>query len=139
MLTLEHLNLVVNDIDETIKFYQAIAPHWKIRSKGEGNWYGVPRKWVHFGDDFQFLSFNDSGTGTNRDLESNNLGLSHFAFSTANLDAATARIQAAGFAIKIPVREDTHRKNIYFLDPDGYEVELVQYLSDIPSERNLDT
>ena len=138
MLTLEHLNLVVKDIDETIKFYQAIAPHWKVRSSGQGNWYGTPRNWVHFGDDYQFLTFNDSGTGANRDLETNALGLSHFAFSTANIDAATTRLQAAGFEIKIPLREDTHRKNIYFLDPNGNEVELVQYLSDIPSERNLD-
>ena len=138
MLTLEHLNLVVKDIDETIKFYQAIAPHWKVRSSGQGNWYGTPRNWVHFGDDYQFISFNDNGTGTNRDLETNALGLSHFAFSTANIDAATTRLQVAGFEIKIPLREDAHRKNIYFLDPNGYEVELVQYLSDIPSERNLD-
>ena len=138
MLTLEHLNLVVNNIDDTLKFYQAIAPHWAIRSSGQSTWYGTPRNWVHFGDDFQFISFNDSGTGTNRNLESNNLGLSHFAFSTANLAAATARLQAAGFAIKIELREDAHRKNIYFLDPNGYEVELVQYLSDLPSERNLD-
>lgn len=138
MLTLEHLNLVVKDLDQTIKFYSAIAPHWKIRSSGQGNWYGTPRNWVHFGDDYQFLTFNDSGTGTNRDLESNTLGLSHFAFSTNNLDAATKRLQAAGFEIKIPLREDAHRKNIYFLDPNGYEVELVQYLSDIPAERNLD-
>jgi len=138
MLTLEHLNLVVNNLDETIKFYQAIAPHWKIRSQGEGNWYGVPRRWVHFGDDFQFLSFNDSPTGANRDLKSNTLGLSHFAFTTANIDAATKRLAAAGFNIEKPLQEDKYRKNIYFLDPNGYEVELVQYLSDIPSERNLD-
>jgi catechol 2,3-dioxygenase-like lactoylglutathione lyase family enzyme len=137
MLTIEHLNLVVNNIDDTIKFYQAIAPHWKIRSKGKGEWHGVPRNWVQFGDDFQFLTFNDNPTGSNRNLESNDLGLSHFAFSTANLDAATQRLQTAGFVIKTPLCENSHRKNIYFLDPNGYEVELVQYLSDIPSERNL--
>ncbi len=138
MLTIEHLNLVVNNIDDTIKFYQALAPHWKVRSQGKATWYGTPRKWTHFGDDYQFLTFNDSGTGNNRDLESNDLGLSHFAFSTNNLNAATKRLQAAGFEIKVPLRKDKHRMNIYFLDPNGYEIELVEYQSDIPSERNLD-
>jgi len=138
MLTIEHLNLVVKDIDQTIKFYQAIAPHWHVRSKGRADWHGTMRNWVHFGDDFQFLTFNDSGTGENRELAGNSLGLSHFAFSTSNLNAATQRLQAAGFEIRIALKEDPFRKNIYFLDPNGYEVELVQYSSDIPSERNLD-
>jgi len=138
MLAIEHLNIIVKNMDDTIKFYQALAPHWKIRSQGKSTWYGTDRNWVHFGDDYQFLSLNDNGTGINRNLESNNLGLSHFAFSTNNLNAATKRLQAAGFAIKIPLRQDEYRMNIYFLDPNGYEIELVEYLSDIPSERNLD-
>lgn len=138
MLTIEHLNLVVVNIDQTIEFYQALAPHWRIRSKGRADWHGIMRNWVHFGDDYQFLTFNDGGTGSNRDLKTNTLGLGHFAFSTNNLDAAVKRIQAAGFDIHIALKQDPHRKNIYFLDPNGYEVELVQYMSDIPTQRNLD-
>lgn len=138
MLTIEHLNLVVNDIEQTLKFYRALAPHWRVRTQGQADWYGTVRNWVHFGDDYQFLTFNDKGTGTNRDLTSNKLGLAHFAFSTSNLEAASERLQQAGFKIHIPLRQDLHRKNIYFLDPNGYEIELVQYSSDLPLERNLD-
>ena len=65
---LEHLNLVVRDIPETLAFYKAAFPHWRIRSQGQAEWYGVQRNWVHFGDDYQYLTFNDDGTGGNRDL-----------------------------------------------------------------------
>ncbi len=139
MLTIEHLNIIVKDIDTTLAFYKALAPHWRIRSKGHSDWYGTPRNWVHFGDDYQFLTFNDSGTGKNRELKGHTIGLAHFAFSTNNLGAIVERLAQAGFAPRTELNIEPHRQNIYFIDPDGYEVELVEYFSDIPSERNLDS
>jgi len=138
MLTIEHLNLVVKDLDATLAFYQALAPQWHVRSKGRSDWHGTLRNWVHFGDDYQFLTFNDAGTGENRVLQGNTLGLSHFAFSTSNLAAIVKRLANAGFSPRTELNIEPHRQNIYFIDPDGYEVELVEYQSDIPAERNLD-
>lgn len=137
MLTIEHLNIVVKDIDKTLAFYQALAPHWQIRTQGQSNWYGTPRKWIHFGDDYQFLTFNDNGTGDNRNLKENTIGLAHFAFSTSNLKAAVTRLIDAGFSPRTELNVEAYRQNIYFIDPDGYEVELVEYFSDIPAQRNL--
>lgn len=137
MIRLEHLNLIVKDMDSTLAFYQAAFPHWYIRGQGTGDWYGTFRRWLHFGDDYQFLTFNDNGLGENRNLESNNMGLSHFAFVTANLDALIARLAKAGFGVDKVATHASFRKNCYYLDPNGYEVEFVEYLSDIPSERNL--
>jgi catechol 2,3-dioxygenase-like lactoylglutathione lyase family enzyme len=134
---LEHLNLVVKDLSETLKFYTAVFPHWQIRGGGEADWYGVRRNWIHFGDDTQYLTFNDSGTGENRDLQSNTLGLSHFAYVTDNIDAVISRLMAAGYAIAKDGANSPFRRNVYFIDPNGYEVEFVQYLSDLPEERNL--
>jgi catechol 2,3-dioxygenase-like lactoylglutathione lyase family enzyme len=136
-MRLEHVNLVVRDIAETLTFYRAAFPHWQVRGGGKGNWYGEPRDWVHFGDDYNYLTFNDSGVGENRDLKSMALGLSHFAFVVDDLDAVVRRLLKAGFEIAIDGGNSPHRKNIYFVDPNGFEVEFVQYLSDIPSERNL--
>ena len=137
MIRLEHLNLIVKDMDSTLAFYQAAFPHWYIRGQGTGDWYGTFRRWLHFGDDYQFLTFNDNGLGENRNLESNNMGLSHFAFVTTNLDALIARLAEAGFGGDKVATHASFRKNCYYLDPNGYEVEFVEYLSDIPSERNL--
>lgn len=137
MLYLEHLNLVVNDIPSALNFYQAAFPHWRVRDSGEGDWYGKHRKWLHFGDDYQYLTFNNNGDGDNRDLTGHRPGLAHFAFVTGNIDAVIERLAAAGFPVDKDGAEEPFRKNAYFIDPDGFEVEFVQYLSDIPEQRNL--
>ncbi|AQS39698.1 lactoylglutathione lyase family protein [Shewanella psychrophila] len=136
MLHLEHLNLVVEDIPTTLKFYRAAFPHWSVRGGGEGTWHGKPRNWVHFGDDYQYLTFNDDGVGQNRDLTGHQVGLAHFAFVTDNIDAVIERLALAGFLADKDGAIDEFKRNVYYLDPNGYEVELVQYLSDIPSQRN---
>ncbi|MCJ8319738.1 MAG: VOC family protein [Colwellia sp.] len=136
MLHLEHLNLVVRDIPETLTFYQAAFPHWSIRGGDKSKWHGKPRNWVHFGDDYQYLTFNDDGIDSNRDLSGHQVGLAHFAFVTNNLNAMIERLASVGFSVDKQGAEDEYRKNVYFLDPNGFEVEFVEYLSDVPSQRN---
>ncbi len=137
MLYLEHVNLVVNDIPTSLEFYKAAFPHWRIRAEGNGEWNGKPRKWMHFGDDYQYLTFNDNGEGSNRDLNEHQTGLAHFAFVTSNLDELVKRITDAGFSVAKEGAEEPLRKNIYFIDPAGFEVEFVEYLTDVPEQRNL--
>ncbi len=139
MLHLEHVNLVVDDIPAVLHFYQAAFPHWRVRSSGDGEWYGKPRKWLHFGDDFQYLTFNDHGEGQNRDLEGHQIGLAHFAFVTDNIEAVIKRLVDAGYEIAKDGAEEPWRKNVYFVDPAGFEVEFVEYLSDLPEQRNQDS
>lgn len=136
MIRLEHLNLVVRDIPETLRFFQAAFPHWRVRGGEASTWHGIERNWVHFGDDYNYLTFNDQGQGENRDLTSNNMGLSHFAFVTSNLASLVARLKAAGFEPDKIGAENDYRKNVYYIDPNGYEVEFVEYLTDIPAQRN---
>jgi len=137
MLQLEHVNLVVSDIAAMVKFYQAAFPHWRVREEGESPWSGKLRKWLHFGDDYQYLTFNDNGVGDNRDLAGHQTGLAHFAFVTDDMDGIINRLQEAGFSKAKDGAEEPYRKNIYFVDPAGFEVEFVQYLSDDPQQRNL--
>jgi catechol 2,3-dioxygenase-like lactoylglutathione lyase family enzyme len=136
MLHLEHLNLTVSDIPKTLTFYQAAFPHWTVRGGGEGQWYGKPRNWVHFGDDYQYLAFSDNGVGENRDLAGHQVGLAHFAFVTSDIKGVIERLAVAGFKVDKAGLEDPDRKNAYFIDPNGYEVEFVEYFSDIPAQRN---
>lgn len=139
MIHLEHLNLVVKDIPKALTFYQAAFPHWKVRVKGHQQWFGVDRNWLHFGDDYQYLTFNDDGVDNIREHSSHQVGLSHFAFVTNNIDEIIERLAKAGFAFHKPGAKDPYRKNVYFVDPDGFEIEFVQYLSDDPKKRNLDS
>ena len=135
---LEHISLVITSLDRSLAFYRAAFPHWRIRTRGEGTWYGKPRIWVHFGDDYHYIALNEMGEGENRDLTGHQVGLAHFAYVTHNLDAVIKRLRQAGFEVTNPGDDNPHRRNVYFLDPDGFEVEFVQYLSDLPEERNLE-
>lgn len=137
MIQFEHVNLVVTDIEASLAFYRAAFPHWRVREQARGEWSGKPRTWVHFGDDYQYLAFGDNGEGSNRDLDGHQVGLAHFAFVTSNLSALIERLEGAGFSPAKSGAEEPHRRNIYYIDPAGFEVEFVQYLSDLPEERNL--
>ena len=136
MIRLEHVNLVGKDLDRSLAFYQAAFPHWRIRAEGGGEWYGKPRRWLHFGDDYQYLALSDFGEGDNRDLAGHSVGLAHFAFAVDNLDALINRLNEAGYPVFKSGADSPFRKNIYFLDPDGFEVEFTEYLTDVPNERN---
>ena len=107
--------------------------------RGEGTWYGKARRWVHFGDNDQYIAISDHGEGKNRDLSGHQIGLAHFAYVTDNLEAIVKRLQAAGYEIAKEGADDEWRSNVYFIDPAGFEVEFVQYFSDIPEQRNLTT
>ena len=136
MIHLEHLNLIVKDIPETLKFYQAAFPHWQIRGNGSSDWYGHPRKWIHFGDDYQYITFNDNGTGNNRDLKGHDLGLAHFGLVSNDVKGIMKRLNDAGFKERISYESDGYRANVYFIDPNGFEIEFVEYMSDQPKFRN---
>ncbi|WP_067582600.1 VOC family protein [Endozoicomonas ascidiicola] len=137
MIHLEHVNLVVSHLEKSLEFYQAAFPHWRIRGGGEGEWYGRPRKWVHLGDDYQYIAISDHGQLKSRDLKGSQPGLAHFAYVTDNIDRLVKRMLDAGFEETDSGGDEEHRKNRYFLDPDGIEVEFVEYLTDDTNQRNV--
>lgn len=136
MIRLEHINLVVKDIASSIIFYQAVFPEWKIRDSGAGQWSGTPRQWVHFGDDSTYITLNNNATSVARDVTGHQAGIAHFAFEISNLKALQQRLSDAGFTYRARGNDNPYRHNIYYLDPDGNEVEFVQYFSDLISQRN---
>ena len=136
MLKLEHLNLVVRDIDKALRFYRAAFPHWTIRGGGDSEWYGKPRRWLHFGDDYQYLTLNDNGDSDVRKPEGHQVGLAHMGFVTNDIVGVIKRLQTAGFEISNSGTDDPYRRNVYFFDADGMEVEFVQYHADAPELRN---
>ena len=136
MMRLEHVNIVVRDMKLTLDFYQAAFPHWAIRTQGKGDWYGVTRNWMHFGDDYNYLTFNDNGQATPRSLRSNDLGVAHLGFEVKNIAALKKRMENAGHEPSHAGAQHPFRKNLYYIDPNGLEIEFVEYLSDIPLLRN---
>ncbi|WP_022943168.1 VOC family protein [Psychromonas hadalis] len=136
MIRLEHINLVVNDITTSLTFYKAAFPEWKVRDSGAGEWSGKPREWLHFGDDTTYLALNNNAESPPRNLAGHQAGLAHFAFEINDLKAMQMRLLEAGFKHHSRVNNNPYRHNIYYLDPDGNEIEFVQYFSDLVEQRN---
>ncbi len=134
---LEHVNLVVTKIESTMSFLMAAFPTWRVRGEGEAEWYGMPNRWVHIGDDDFYITLNDFGKGAQRDLKTDQPGLAHIGFTVFSVDDVVSRLEAAGFAPKVWGVDHPHRRNVYFLDGEGLEFEFVEYLSDVPAEKNL--
>lgn len=132
----EHANLVVTDIPATLEFIQTAIPTWRVRGQGQMEWHGKPRRWLHVGDDDYYVTLNDDGEGTNRDLTGHSPGLAHLGFVVDDLDTVIERLEAGGYQIDVEGADHPFRKNVYFLDPAGFQFEFVQYLSEDPKERN---
>ena len=139
---IEHVNLVVTEIDPTARFLMAAFPHWRVRGEGGGEWAGVPRRWAHVGDDNNYVTLNEfklpkAARGRHRDLQSSEPGLAHIAFEIADLDAVVGRLRAAGYEPDHEGEIHPHRRNLYYVDAEGLEFEFVEYFSDVPAEKNL--
>ena len=136
MVRFEHANLVVDNIETTLDFIQTAFPHWTVRGQGNMEWHGKPRRWLHVGDDDYYVTLNDDGEGENRDLTGHKPGLAHLGFVVDDLDGIVGRLEAKGHRIDIQGPEHPFRRNVYFLDPAGFQFEFVEYLSDDAGERN---
>jgi len=145
MPRLEHVNLVVTAIEPTLTFLLTAFPEWRVRGEGRNEWEGMPRRWLHVGDDEVYLTLNEFHVDVaqqpernrKRDLKSAAPGLAHIGFDVPSLDDVAARLNAAGYVAHNLGERHPHRRNIYYLDGEGLEFEFVEYLSDVPAEKNL--
>lgn len=136
MPRIEHVNLTVREIEPTKNFLLAAFPQWRVRAQGPNVWHGVTRNWIHIGDDDFYLSLYDGGTGPMRDLSSVTCGLAHIGLEVESIENLIANLKNAGFEVDHFGDEHPHRKNAYFMDPQGLEFEFVEYFTDIGSLKN---
>jgi catechol 2,3-dioxygenase-like lactoylglutathione lyase family enzyme len=132
---LEHANLVVRDIDATIRFLQTALPDFVVRHDAAGD---RGQRWVHLGNDHAYVALTQSRVEPAeawRPYEGRP-GVDHLAFVVADAEALRARMRAAGFRDSTLANAHRWRKRVYFLDPDGNDWEFVEYLSDDPALRN---
>jgi catechol 2,3-dioxygenase-like lactoylglutathione lyase family enzyme len=137
MSRLEHVNLVVPDISPTLEFLKCALPDWRVRGEGTSEWYGRPRKWLHFGTDDFYITLNEPADGQNRDLRGHAAGLAHIGIEVTNSEAVAARLKQAGYLISTIGADHPHRRTIYFFDPAGFEFEFIEYFSDDPAAKNM--
>jgi catechol 2,3-dioxygenase-like lactoylglutathione lyase family enzyme len=126
-VTLEHVNVAVKNIEESVRFLRTAFPSFVVR--GEGVTDGS--RWLHVGTDQTYIALNESPHDRTARGPLNHLGS-----VVDDAGAVGARLREAGFKEGMTGPPHPHRRRIYFFDADGIEYEFVQYLSDDANERN---
>ena len=134
-LRLEHANLIVRDIDATMRFLQAAFPAFGIRFDGKD-----PRgmRWVHIGTDDTYIALTQSTVEPERQWTpyTGVPGVNHLAYEVDDVEALRGRLKSAGYQDSTVPNNHPYRKRVYFHDRDGNDWEFVQYLSDDPAKRH---
>lgn len=134
---LEHANVSVVNPQHTIQLLLTALPNWSVRGKGDYiNDRGEKISWFHIGDETFYLAIDDAGRGKFPYWTERFTGLNHLGFSVENIDQTVERLVEAGFEFDHWGGEHPHRKSVYFIDEHGFQLEFVEYFSEVANERN---
>lgn len=128
---LEHVNMRVKDIDETLKFLITALPNFRVRGgerRDDDHW-----NWVHVGTDSTYLCLNEGGEEVRA---TKGPGLNHVGFVVEDAESVRVRLEQAGYEEGFVPDPHPHRQRVYYIDGNGIEWEFVEYYSGDPNERN---
>lgn len=121
----EHINLACQDIDVTKTFYQTLFPDWYIRAEDRED----ERQWLHLGNDQFYLALNHTPDLKRVHEIYENIGINHVGFVIDDGEAMKARLKEHNIEYYTMTAPETKHR-IYVSDPDGNEIELVEYNPD---------
>lgn len=122
LIRFEHINLSCQDIDASQKFYHTLFPDWYVRVEGVNN----GSRWMHFGNDNFYLALNDYPELKRVHSIYENIGINHVGLVINDGEAMKQKLEVAGIAYYTMTAPETKHR-IYVNDPDGNEIELVEY------------
>lgn len=122
-MRLEHVNITVADLDRSVAFYSDLLD-LHVRWKGE---IAPDRMGAHVGDDDLYLALFEAADERARPAPDYvRPGINHFGFVVDDLDAARERLARLGGTVHFEPHYAPGRR-FYTSDPDGNEIELVEY------------
>lgn len=130
---LEHANMTVNDLDQSIHFFQTAFPDFTVRGGGTTN----GRKWIHLGNETTYVALNQAKEMQHHEKNYSTSGFNHIGFVVEDVTEIAERLLKAGYKRDYPKQVENYRIRDYFLDADGNEFEFVQYLTEEINERNF--
>ncbi|MBB4843215.1 putative enzyme related to lactoylglutathione lyase [Paucibacter oligotrophus] len=130
----EHAQIFVVDLDRTATFYLELFPEWRIRGRGREVAGSRRYNWIHIGDDHTYLAFRGGYEGMSEPAPSVEKQCNHVGIVVPEIAEKERVLRQLG----APMVRSTHpaRVRVYTRDPDGYEIELIQYLSEEVGARN---
>jgi len=144
MKGLHHVGITVKDLDASIRFYHDVlglqfsnepSPWFDAPELGPA--VGVPGAALRqvsmvLGDTtLELLEYKSPPSETAEPLKSNSVGASHVAFRVEDIEATKAELEAKGISFYSDVNVVDEGvlagwRWVYFEDPDGYPLELVE-------------
>ena len=122
-MRLEHVNMTVSDLDRSVGFYRDVFG-FDVRWEGTVN--GGHNRATHIGTDSSYLALFEADRPARPSIDYEAVGHNHFGVVVDDLDAITSRLDEMGVGRHLEADYEPGRR-AYFFDPDGYEVELVEY------------
>ena len=119
---IEHVNLTVSSLERSIAFYQDLFG-WTTRWQGETT-NGRPA--AHVGDDRCYIALFEAADDGRHTIDYDRVGFNHFGIVVDDLEAMKRRLVERGIEHGDEQDYEPGRR-VYLIDPDGFEVELVQY------------
>lgn len=138
---MDHLNIVVSDLDQAKQFFFLLGCTEGISSELDAGFLervtgiqGAQGRFValhHPGSDLsiELLTF-DAGSVRDEGIgRADRIGLRHLAFAVTDIEAEVERLQGHGVKFLGPIQtwEKTGKKLVYFHGPDGILLEFAQY------------
>ena len=121
-MRIEHANICVTDLKASTEFYCRLF-NFKL------SWEGLTdsgRRAAHVRNGDTYLSLFEAGTEGRAPLGYHAAGYNHVGFEVNDLDSYRQRLKEMEVPLKGEEDYDPGRR-LYFYDPDGIEIELVEY------------
>lgn len=121
----EHVNLTVHDLEASKQFYQTLFPDWYVRA--EGAFQGD--RWIHLGNHQFYLAINAVPAANRSHKAYEETGFNHVGFVIEDAEKMRSLLEANGIEYYTYDSPET-KARLYVNDPDGNEIELVEYQPD---------
>jgi catechol 2,3-dioxygenase-like lactoylglutathione lyase family enzyme len=125
IMKIEHVNATVSNLERSFEFYNNVFGFYK-RWEGTGiGEVGEVRVW-HIGDEDIYLSLFEAEQPGEVVSNYGIPGVNHICFQVDDLNTYRAILKELNINIHLEA-DYKPGERIYFVDPDGIEIELVQY------------
>jgi catechol 2,3-dioxygenase-like lactoylglutathione lyase family enzyme len=138
LISHNHTSFTVSDLERSIDFYTGVLGftlerRFEVEGAGISSIVGfdgahLKIAFVRLGEFRLELVEYVAPAGRKLEMATNNVGSAHIAFTTDDVDATYEELKAKGLRFRNPpTRSRPDRPRVaYFLDPDGYTLEIVE-------------
>ena len=124
-MRLDHATLTVSNLDKSFDFYHRVLDFEK-RWEGTAMGASGPVRAIHIGTQDTYLSLFETDKSDRAPANYGDPGLNHLGFQVKDLQSFRDKLAEVG--VKLHLEADYEPgERIYFFDPDGVEIELVEY------------